>query len=128
MSKADPSEIVQAQLDAYNARDIERFMSYWADDAQFYAFPSELLASGADQIRERHILRFKEPNLRGNLVQRTAVDNIVVDREVVDRTFPEGTGRVDVIAIYEVTGDKITKAWFKVGAPVLDRASQPEAS
>jgi hypothetical protein len=127
MSKADPSEIVQAQLDAYNARDIERFMSYWADDAQFYAFPSELLASGADQIRERHILRFKEPNLRGNLVQRTAVDNIVVDREVVDRTFPEGTGRVDVIAIYEVTGDKITKAWFKVGAPVLDRASQPEA-
>jgi hypothetical protein len=128
MSKADPSEIVQAQLDAYNARDIERFMSYWADDAQFYAFPSELLASGADQIRERHILRFKEPNLRGNLVQRTAVDNIVVDREVVDRTFPEGTGRIDVIAIYEVTGDKITKAWFKVGAPVLDRASQPEAS
>ncbi len=128
MSKADPSEIVQGQLDAYNARDIERFMSYWADDAQFYAFPSELLASGADQIRERHILRFKEPNLRGNLVQRTAVDNIVVDREVVDRTFPESTGRVDVIAIYEVTGDKITKAWFKVGAPVLDRGSQPEAS
>lgn len=128
MNKANPSEIVQGQLDAYNARDIERFMSYWAEDAQFYAFPSELLASGAGQIRERHVVRFKEPNLRGHLVQRTAVDNIVVDREVVERTFPEGTGRVDVIAIYEVTGDKITKAWFKVGAPVLDKATQPEAS
>ncbi|WP_246728527.1 hypothetical protein [Microvirga terricola] len=62
---ADPSEIVQAQLDAYNARDIEAFMSYWAEDAQYFAFPSELLASGAAQIRERHIVRFTEPNLFG---------------------------------------------------------------
>jgi len=51
------------------------------------------------------------------------VGNLVIDREVVTRSFPEGPGRVDVIAIYEVEGEKITKAWFKVGTPVLDRAS-----
>jgi hypothetical protein len=115
-------EIVQRQLDAYNARDIEAFMGCWAEDAEFYAFPSELLARGAAQIRERHVARFKEPNLFGRLTSRTAVANIVVDREVVTRTFPEGPGSVDVIAIYEVEGESIRRAWFKMGTPVLDKA------
>jgi hypothetical protein len=119
----EPTEVVRKQLEAYNAKDIEAFMSFWAEDAQFFAFPSELLAQGADQIRERHVARFKEPNLFGQLISRVSVGNLVVDREVVTRTFPEGPGRVDVIAIYEVDGETISKAWFKVGPPVLDRAS-----
>jgi hypothetical protein len=119
----EPTEVVRKQLEAYNAKDIDAFMSFWAEDAQFFAFPSDLLAQGAEQIRERHLVRFKEPNLFGQLISRMNVGNLVVDREVVTRTFPEGPGRVDVIAIYEVDGEKITKAWFKVGTPVLDRAS-----
>ena len=51
------------------------------------------------------------------------VGNLVVDREIVTRNFPEGLGRVDVIAIYEVADGKIAKAWFKTGTPVLDKAS-----
>ena len=70
-----------------------------------------------------YFLGLEEPNLFGQLISRMNVGNLVVDREVVTRTFPEGPGRVDVIAIYEVDGEKITKAWFKVGPPVLDRAS-----
>jgi hypothetical protein len=120
----EPTEVVRKQLEAYNAKDIDAFMSFWAEDAQFIAFPSELLAQGAEQIRERHVVRFKEPNLFGQLVSRMNVGNLVIDREVVTLTFPEGPGRVDVIAIYEVEGEKITKAWFKTGTPVLDRASQ----
>jgi hypothetical protein len=120
----EPTEVVRKQLEAYNAKDIDAFMSFWAEDAQFIAFPSELLAQGAEQIRERHVVRFKEPNLFGQLISRMNVGNLVIDREVVTRTFPEGPGRVDVIAIYEVEGEKITKAWFKTGTPVLDRASQ----
>ena len=121
----EPAEVVQKQLEAYNAKDIDTFMSFWADDAQFFAFPSDLLAQGAAQIRERHMARFKEPNLFGQLISRMNVGNLVVDREVVTRTFPEGPGRVDVIGIYEVEGGKITKAWFKVGTPVLDREPLP---
>ena len=30
-----PEEIVQQQLDAYNARDIDAFMACWADDALY---------------------------------------------------------------------------------------------
>jgi putative hydrolase of HD superfamily len=59
------AEVVQAQLDAYNGRDIHAFMACWADEAEYYGWPCELLARGADQIRERHLARFREPNLYG---------------------------------------------------------------
>ena len=117
-----PSEVAQAQLDAYNARDIDAFMAFWAEDAQVFAFPSQLLAGGAAAIRERHVARFKEPNLFGRLLNRIAAGGMVVDHEVVTRTFPEGRGQVEVIAIYEIEGSRIRKAWFRMGEPVLDHA------
>jgi hypothetical protein len=116
----DPATIVQQQLDAYNARDIEAFMATWAADAQLFDHPATLVADGAVEIRDRHVVRFTEPNLFGRLVNRIAVGDMVVDQEVVTRTFPEGAGRVDVIAIYQVVGGKIAKAWYKRGQPILD--------
>lgn len=110
---------VRMQLDAYNAKDIEGFMQWWADDCQYYAFPSTLLASGADEIRERHLARFAEPDLFGRLIARMTVGNMVVDHETVTRNFPEGRGEVDVICIYEIESGKIAKAWFKLGTPRL---------
>ena len=120
-----PAEIVQRQLDAYNARDIDTFMTCWADDAQFFEHPSTLLASGAAQIRERHVARFKEPSLHGALLQRMAVGNMVVDQEKVTRDFPEGSGHLEVIAIYEIADGKIARAWFKMGERFLDDALKP---
>ena len=115
-----PEDVVQRQLDAYNARDIDAFTAMWADDAQYFEHPLTLLASGAAAIRERHVVRFTEPNLYGLLVKRMVVGNMVVDQERVTRTFPEGTGQMDVIAIYEVENDRIVKTWFKLGARTLD--------
>ena len=83
-----PETIAQGQLDAYNARDIDAFMQYWADDALYFEHPDKLLASGATAIRERHVTRFTEPNLHGKLLSRMVMGNKVVDRESVTRTFP----------------------------------------
>lgn len=110
---------VQKQLEAYNARDIDAFMQWWADDCQYYGFPSRLLADGATAIRERHVPRFREPNLFGCLISRMSVANLVIDQETVTRTFPEGPVEIEVIAIYEVENGKIAKAWFKQGSPRL---------
>ncbi len=118
--KPDAETIVAKQLAAYNARDIDAFMAMWHDDAQYFEHPTKLLANGAAEIRARHVIRFREPELFGRLIARISVGNMVVDREVVTRSFPEGRGQVDVIAIYEVEGDKIARAWFKQGIPVLD--------
>ena len=122
MSKLLRSEAelpVQGQLDAYNARDIGAFMQWWADDCAYYEFPDRLLASGAAEVRRRHVDRFKEPNLHGRLLKRITVADVVVDQETVTRTFPDGPGEVDVIAIYEVENGRIAKAWFKMGPPRL---------
>lgn len=103
MQDPDPTQPefpVHRQLEAYNARDIDAFMQWWADDCQYYQFPDQLLASGTAQIRERHLVRFKEPNLHGRLIKRIAVADVVIDQETVTRTFPDGPGEVDVVAIY----------------------------
>jgi ribosomal protein S18 acetylase RimI-like enzyme len=47
------------------------------------------------------------------------VANVVADQEIVTRTFPEGPGEIDVLALYEIAENKIAKAWFKMGAPRL---------
>src|SRR5438445_12350725 len=80
---ASPEEVVQRQLDAYNTRDIAAFTVVWAEDAQYFDHPSTRLANGSAEIRERHVLRFKEPNLYGSLVKRMVVGNMVVDQERV---------------------------------------------
>ncbi|CAB3661166.1 hypothetical protein LMG1866_00557 [Achromobacter ruhlandii] len=112
-----PADVVQRQLDAYNARDIDAFMSAWADDCLYYAFPDTLLASGSAQIRQRHVERFQEPDLHGRLVSRIVNGDMVVDQEVVTRNFADGAGEIDVVAIYEVRDGRIAKAWFKLGQP-----------
>ncbi|MEA1651106.1 nuclear transport factor 2 family protein [Nitrospirillum sp. BR 11164] len=114
-----PEQVVDGQLRAYNAKDIDSFMAYWALDARIYQHPDTLLASGADEIRARHVVRFREPNLHGRLLHRVAVGATVVDHEVVTRTFADGPGTVEVIGIYEVLAGRISRAWFASGAPVL---------
>lgn len=115
--------VAQTQLDAYNARDIDAFMACWAEDGEYYAFPSNLLAQGASAIRERHVARFEETNLHAKLVNRINVDNLVIDHELVTRTFPEGPGEFDAVAIYEIVDGKIAKAWFKMGQPRMHSPS-----
>jgi hypothetical protein len=80
--------------------------------------------SGKAEVRERHIERFAEGTLNGRLVKRIVVANLVVDQEVVTRTFPEGPGEVDVVAIYEIDKGKIARDWFKMGTPRV----RPEAA
>ena len=110
-----PQSVVQRQLDAYNARDIEALMETYADDVEHFEFPSTLVVSGAAGVRERLRARLQEPNLHARLLGRTAMGNLVIDHEIVTRDFPEGPGTVELIAMYEVQGEKIVRAWFKFG-------------
>jgi hypothetical protein len=115
-----PEAVVQRQLDAYIAKDIEALMATYAADAQQFEHPAKLLASGATQIRERFAARFQEPNLHAKLIKRIVSGNTVIDHEQVTRTFPEGPGQFELVAIYEVQDGKIARAWFILGAKMLD--------
>jgi hypothetical protein len=115
-----PEQVVQRQLDAYNARDLEALLSVYAEDAQMFEHPAKLLAAGSTQLRERFVARFQEPDLHAKLRRRIVMGQIVVDHEEVVRNFPEGKGRVELIMIYEVQDGRIAKAWVISGAKTFD--------
>ena len=115
-----PAAVIQRQLDAYNARDIETLLATYAADARQYEHPGTLLATGTDAIRTRMTQRFLEPNLHARLIQRAVMGNIVVDHELVTRTFPEGPGTVEMVCIYEVREGMIRTASVQVSNKRLD--------
>jgi putative hydrolase of HD superfamily len=111
----DPAEVVLRQLDAYNAHDMDAWLATYAPDARQYEYPDKLLAQGHDAIRERMIQRFQEPNLRAHLQSRIVIGSTVIDHEHVARTFPEGPGTVEMVAIYQVAAGRIALATFVIG-------------
>lgn len=111
--------VVQAQLDAFNAKDLDALMATYAPDAQQFALHGELLAQGIDALRARYAIRFAEPDLHARLVSRTAIGNMVVDAEIITRNFPEGVGTLEMLCVYEVTDGRIVRASFAPGLQTL---------
>lgn len=116
---AAPDAVVQRQLDAYNAHDLPAFLATYAEDAELYEYPSKLLARGRAQLGERYSARFREPNLRAELLRRTAMASFVVDHERVARSFPEGPGTSEAVVLYEVQGGLIVRSWLVPGPKTL---------
>jgi hypothetical protein len=119
MPTRTPLSVVQAQLDAYNAKDVEALLETYALDAEQYTLHGELLAKGHDQLRQRFLPRFKEPNLHAKLVSRIVVGNIITDAELITRDFPEGLGTLEMLCIYEVAEGRIQKASFALGQKAI---------
>jgi putative hydrolase of HD superfamily len=100
MSHSSPLEVVQAQLDAYNAKDIEALLATYSPKAAQYATGGELLAQGHEQMRPRFLARFAEPNLHARLLSRQVAGNMVADLELIERTFPEGVGSIEMLCVF----------------------------
>lgn len=115
----NPAAVVQRQLDAYNAKDIDALLSIYADEAELYEFPATLLAKGSAALRERFAIRFQEPNLRADLLHRIVAGDTVIDHERITRDFPEGPGTLELMMIYEVKAGRITRAWTIAGPKTL---------
>jgi hypothetical protein len=115
-----PEAVAQRQLEAYNARDVDAWVATYADDALQFEHPGKLLATGKAEIRERIKARFQEPNLHAKLLHRIVMGEFVIDHELVTRTFPEGTGTLTMVALYEVRAGRIARATFLFGPKELD--------
>lgn len=107
----DPEAFAQRQLDAYNARDLERFVREYTEDVVVYRMPDPNPVSiGREALAEHYRKnRFNLPGLHAKLVNRMVFGNKVIDQEIiygVQDTPLEGA------AIYEVTDRGISKVWF----------------
>jgi hypothetical protein len=105
-----PSEVVQRQLEAYNARDLDRFAATYAQSVRIYRMPSSApFVAGMAQLREAYAKRFAAPDLHAEILARIALGNKVIDHERV-RGIREH--RVEALAIYEVADDLIQTVWL----------------
>jgi hypothetical protein len=127
MLKTSPLSVVQEQLDAFNAKDVEALLKTYAPDAEQYTLHGELLAKGHDQLRPRFLARFEEPSLHARLVSRIVVGNVVTDAELITRDFPEGLGTLEMLCIYEVVDGHIRKASFALGQKTLHARARGDA-
>jgi hypothetical protein len=107
-----PETVVQRQVEAYNARDIEAFLSFYADDVVIRRLPSgEVISNGKDAMRPRYAARFADnPELHCTITQRIVHGDWVVDHELV--TGVQGRPRVRAVATYEVRDGLIRNVWF----------------
>jgi hypothetical protein len=96
------ADLVQAQLDAYNAHDVEALIATYAADARQYEYPDRLLAEGAPALRERMVARFETSRPHAELLHRIALGNTVIDHERIVNQTPDGPVVRELIAIYEV--------------------------
>lgn len=117
-----PEAVVQKQLEAYNARDLDAFVATYADDVQLFDLPDKLLMRGHVELRDRYRKTFADPRLHAEIVNRIVLGNTVIDHERVRVTFPDGPGTVEAVAIYEVREGKIATVWFRAGERKLDTA------
>ena len=108
---ATPVEIVQRQLEAYNARNLERFVATYADDVKVYRMPLlEPTIVGKAKLSEFYATqRFNLPALRAEIVNRIVLGNKVIDHE---RVFGIREQPMEVAAVYEVAGGLIRTVWF----------------
>ncbi len=105
----DPVTIVDKQLEAYNARDINGFMATYSSDIQLYSFPDKLISEGQTGMKNNYGSFFKAtPDLNCTIKNR-----IVIGNKVIDEEFLTINGKnYSAIAIYEVENGLISKVTF----------------
>lgn len=103
-------QIVQSNLEAYNNRDLETFMSWFSDDIALYSFGEmKLLASGKPAIEKLYKELFEaSPELHSTILKRIVFETKVIDHEsIIGR---KGSSDVlEIVMIYEVKDGKIFK-------------------
>jgi hypothetical protein len=106
----DPVLIVEEQLQAYNARDLDRFAATYSQDIVIYRLPAlEPAIVGMAKLREVYAGRFSSPNLHATIVKRIVLGNKVIDHE---RVVGIKDTPIEAVAVYEVEGGLIGKVWF----------------
>ncbi len=104
-------QLVKAQLQAYNQRDIDAFLTPYSDSVRIYNFPDQLKTAGIEDMRDVYGTMFDNlKDLHCEVLKRQVLGNIVIDHERV--TFTKTDPPVEVLALYKTKADKIVEVHF----------------
>jgi len=101
--------LIDAQLEAYDRRDVEGFLRFYSDDAKIYRHPGQLTESGKDELRARYAKSFRNKEVRAVILKRVVFDRYVIDHE---RLVGHPDGLIEAIAVYEIKDGKIVSVTF----------------
>jgi hypothetical protein len=106
-----PEEVVQRQLDMYNARNLELFLETFHAECELIDFASgEVRAKGKEQLRKVYGELFAaSPELHSNLLNRMVMGNKVLDHESITGRSGQSTP-LELIMVYEVKDGQIIRA------------------
>jgi hypothetical protein len=104
-------DIARAQLDAYNAQDLDLYVSYFTEDCIVSGLNGTPTETSRDAIKSRYAKAFAQfPQNKAELKNRIAVGNTVVDHELVIRA--PGGEQFEIIAIYTFRDGLIARVDF----------------
>lgn len=107
----DSDDIVQKQVNAYNAGDLEAFVHFYSDSIRIYNHPEEFRFGGREELYKRYGPLFKNhPHLNATIKNRITQGEHVVDDERV--TGHAKGDSLQVIVHYVVRDGKIQKVYF----------------
>jgi hypothetical protein len=91
MTIMTPLQCVELQFEAYNQRDLPRFLSAFADDVRSVRLPDmTLLLDGKAAYGDFYATqRFVHDGLRAELLSRVVIGNKVIDHELIHGLGPE---------------------------------------
>jgi uncharacterized protein (TIGR02246 family) len=104
-------DVVRAQLDAYNAQDLETYVTYFTEDCIVAGLNGTPTETTREAIKARYAKAFAQfPQNKAELINRISVGNTVVDHERVIRS--PGGEQFEVIAIYTFRDGLIARVDF----------------
>jgi hypothetical protein len=111
MQHPSPREVVNRQLEVYNAHDIDGYCALFAPDATISDLVTgQMMCNGLAEIRSAYTKRFAEnPKLHCIVHQRLESPTHAIDKETVSG-LPSGP--LHLIAIYEVKDGLILSLRF----------------
>ncbi len=102
------AEIVQGQLEAYNAQDVDAFCKFFSDDILITGYLGDVICEGMPAFKKRHEGIFSEfPNNKAELLHRIDLGGTVIDHEDVSRG--NGDASFQVGCIYTITNARISR-------------------
>ncbi len=103
-NRCDP---VERQVDAYNRRDIDAFLSCYALDTVIEDATGTVIVQGHDAMRAAYSELFRRsPNLHAEIATRICVGEYVVDEERI-KGRRGSTEEIRVVAVYHVAAGVI---------------------
>ena len=105
-------QVVQLQLEAYNARNIDSFMMCFHPDITFWTLGEDAPSvQGFDAVKTVFTELFKlSPDLHSTVLNRSVIGPKVIDYERIQGRKGVKTD-VFLVMIYEVKDGKIWRAW-----------------